>query len=122
MHLAGEAIPTQPFVTASLPVSSPVQQPSILAQYKVIRRNGAVVAFEPSKISVAMTKAFLAVSGGQGAASARIRELVAQLTGEQQDLPTAALGQIGLPIDRWRDLKVSTRGTLLGLWRPKELT
>ncbi len=80
MHLAGEAIPTQPFVTASLPVSSPVQQPSILAQYKVIRRNGAVVAFEPSKISVAMTKAFLAVSGGQGAASARIRELVAQLT------------------------------------------
>jgi hypothetical protein len=49
-------------------------------------------------------------------------ELVAQLTGEQQDLPTAALGQIGLPIDRWRDLKVSTRGTLLGLWRPKELT
>ena len=80
MHLAGEAIPTQPFVTASVPVSSPVQQPSILAQYKVIRRNGAVVAFEPWKISVAMTKAFLAVSGGQGAASARIRELVAQLT------------------------------------------
>jgi phosphohistidine phosphatase len=51
-----------------------------------------------------------------------LEELVAQLTGEQQDLPTAALGQIGLPIDRWRDLKVSTRGTLLGLWRAKELT
>ena len=51
-----------------------------------------------------------------------LEELVAQLTREQQDLPTAALGQIGLPIDRWRDLKVSTRGTLLGLWRPKELT
>jgi phosphohistidine phosphatase SixA len=50
-----------------------------------------------------------------------LEELVAQLTGEQQDLPTAALGEIGLPIDRWRDLKVSTRG-LLGLWRPKELT
>ena len=48
--------------------------------YKVIRRNGAVVAFEPSKVSIAMTKAFLAISGGQGAASARIRELVAQLT------------------------------------------
>jgi len=27
-----------------------------LSQYKVIRRNGAVVAFEPGKISVAMTK------------------------------------------------------------------
>ncbi|TYP85844.1 ribonucleoside-diphosphate reductase alpha chain [Nitrosomonas communis] len=50
------------------------------AQYKVIRRNGAVVAFEPSKISVAMTKAFIAVEGGQGAASARVREVVARLT------------------------------------------
>ncbi len=48
--------------------------------YKVIRRNGAVVTFEPAKIGVAMTKAFLAVSGGQGAASARVRELVSNLT------------------------------------------
>src|SRR5437660_6014001 len=51
-----------------------------LAQYKVIRRNGAVVAFEPSKIAIAVTKAFLAVNGGQSAASARVRELTAQLT------------------------------------------
>jgi phosphohistidine phosphatase len=50
-----------------------------------------------------------------------LEELVTQLTGEQQDLPTAALAQIALPIDRWRDLKRSTRGTLLGHWRPKEL-
>src|SRR6185503_21272295 len=50
------------------------------AQYKIIRRNGAVVSFEPGKISVAVTKAFLAVEGGQSAASARIRELVAALT------------------------------------------
>src|SRR5262249_2762365 len=50
------------------------------SEYKVIRRNGAVVGFEPAKISVAMTKAFLAVNGAQGAASARIRELVAGLT------------------------------------------
>ncbi|MEW5862956.1 MAG: ribonucleoside-diphosphate reductase subunit alpha [Pseudomonadota bacterium] len=49
--------------------------------YRVIRRNGAVVAFEPGKIAVAMTKAFLAVNGSQGAASARIRDLVAELTG-----------------------------------------
>ena len=40
------------------------------AQYKVIRRNGAVVGFEPAKITIAVTKAFLAVNGGQGAASA----------------------------------------------------
>src|SRR5207237_9184156 len=45
-----------------------------------IRRNGAVLGFEPTKITVGMTKAFLAVNGSQGAASARIRELVAALT------------------------------------------
>jgi ribonucleoside-diphosphate reductase alpha chain len=87
MQLAGETAPTQPFVTATFAESAPSTQSSILAQYKVIRRNGAVVAFEPSKISVAMTKAFLAVSGGQGAASARIRELVVGLT----DAAVAAL-------------------------------
>lgn len=51
-----------------------------------------------------------------------LEELVAQLTGDQEDLPTAALAQITLPIDRWRDLRSSTRGELVGLWRPKELT
>src|SRR6201996_3872203 len=50
------------------------------ADYKVIRRNGSVVSFEPLKIAIAVTKAFLAVNGGQGAASARVRELVEQLT------------------------------------------
>ncbi len=50
------------------------------AQYKVIRRNGAVVGFEPAKIAVAMTKAFLAINGGQGAASARVRDEVTKLT------------------------------------------
>ncbi len=49
-------------------------------QYNVVRRNGSVVPFEPSKISIAMTKAFIAVNGGQGAASARVRELVGQMT------------------------------------------
>jgi ribonucleoside-diphosphate reductase alpha chain len=48
--------------------------------FKVIRRNGSVVGFEPGKIAIAMTKAFLAVNGGHGAASARVRELVDQLT------------------------------------------
>jgi ribonucleoside-diphosphate reductase alpha chain len=51
-----------------------------LSDYKIIRRNGSVVAFEPSKIAIAVTKAFLAVNGGQGAASARVREQVEQLT------------------------------------------
>jgi phosphohistidine phosphatase len=51
-----------------------------------------------------------------------LEELVEQLTGERHDLPTAALAHIVLEIDQWRDLKRSTRGTLLGHWRPKELT
>ncbi len=53
---------------------------SSYADYQVIRRNGAVVGFEPAKIALAMTKAFLAVRGGQGAASAAIREQVARLS------------------------------------------
>ncbi|AZW76104.1 ribonucleoside-diphosphate reductase subunit alpha [Bordetella pertussis] len=52
------------------------------ASYNIIRRNGSVVGFEPSKIAIAMTKAFLVVNGGQGAASARVRELVEQLTAQ----------------------------------------
>jgi phosphohistidine phosphatase len=51
-----------------------------------------------------------------------LEELVERLTGERQDLPTAALAQIGLPIDRWRDLTLSTRGTLVDFWRPEQLT
>ena len=51
-----------------------------LAHYQIIRRNGAVVSFEPNKIAVAMMKAFLAVHGTQGAASASVRETVDELT------------------------------------------
>lgn len=50
------------------------------AGYQIIRRNGAVVAFEPNKIAVALMKAFLAVHGTQGAASASVRETVERLT------------------------------------------
>ena len=63
----------------------PATHPSIAAAsvyegYHIIRRNGAVVAFEPSKIAVALMKAFLAVHGTQGAASASVRETVDGLT------------------------------------------
>ncbi|AMP01735.1 ribonucleoside-diphosphate reductase, alpha subunit [Collimonas arenae] len=67
-------------VTPSAGSGSPVKVSSSFGDYRIIRRNGAVVGFEPSKISIAVTKAFLAVNGGQGAASARVRELVEQLT------------------------------------------
>ena len=51
-------------------------------QMRVIKRNGTVVSFEDSKISVAITKAFLAVEGGTAAASTRIHETVAKLTAQ----------------------------------------
>jgi len=49
-------------------------------QLRVIKRNGNVVPFDDSKITVAITKAFLAVEGGTAAASSRIHETVAKLT------------------------------------------
>ncbi len=69
------AMPTGSMSPAAAPVSA-----SALANYQIIRRNGAVVSFEPSKIAVAMMKAFLAVHGTQGAASASVRETVDELT------------------------------------------
>ena len=51
-----------------------------LGQYRVIRRNGKVTAFDLSKISVAMTKAFISVEGGTAAASNRIHQTVDSLT------------------------------------------
>lgn len=43
---------------------------------KVIRRNGTVTPFDANKISIAMTKAFLAVEGETAAGSSRIYEMV----------------------------------------------
>lgn len=54
-------------------------------QLRVIKRNGKVTSYDDSKISVAVTKAFLAVEGGQAAASTRIHEMVAQLTKQISD-------------------------------------
>ena len=76
-------------VTAAIPESvvlphfdalAELNNQTVLNDYKIIRRNGTVVGFEPSKIVIAMTKAFIAVHGSQAAASARIREMVEQLT------------------------------------------
>ena len=49
-------------------------------QLRVIKRNGTVVPYTDDKITVAITKAFLAVEGGNAAASSRIHETVARLT------------------------------------------
>ncbi|QHI99821.1 ribonucleoside-diphosphate reductase subunit alpha [Xylophilus rhododendri] len=77
-----------PSPTAGAPFQAPAASdttsgtPSFgaLSHYQIIRRNGAVVPFEPQKIAVAMMKAFLAVHGTGGAASASVRETVDVLT------------------------------------------
>ncbi|MFL6626211.1 MAG: ATP cone domain-containing protein, partial [Vitreoscilla sp.] len=63
-----------------VPAQTVVGSQSAYQGYQIIRRNGAVVSFEPSKIAVALMKAFLAVHGTQGAASASVRETVDGLT------------------------------------------
>ena len=62
-----------PAPTANISATAP-------GQIRVIKRNGTVVPYDDSKISVAITKAFLAVEGGTAAASSRIHETVAKLT------------------------------------------
>ena len=69
--------------TPSLTRGAPAQAGAAVSAYQgyqIIRRNGAVVSFEPNKIAVALMKAFLAVHGTQGAASASVRETVDGLT------------------------------------------
>lgn len=54
-------------------------------QYNVLRRNGKLTNFDKEKIVVAMTKAFLAVEGGQAAASSRVHETVELLATQLVD-------------------------------------
>ncbi|MBN8968436.1 MAG: ribonucleoside-diphosphate reductase subunit alpha [Rhizobiales bacterium] len=75
----------RPETLATAPASEP--------PFQVIRRNGTVSPFDPSKISVAMTKAFLAVEGNTAAASRRVHEIVEQLTAEVVGALTRRLGE-----------------------------
>jgi ribonucleoside-diphosphate reductase alpha chain len=76
---AQAAAPAKTKAAATSPAPTSLAS-SVYSHYQIIRRNGAVVAFEPSKIAVALMKAFLAVHGTQGAASASVRETVDELT------------------------------------------
>ncbi|WP_309679713.1 ribonucleoside-diphosphate reductase subunit alpha [Polaromonas sp.] len=81
MQTAQHAVPATPGVASGHQADSDINAPTnTLAHYQIIRRNGAVVPFEPNKIAVAVMKAFLAVHGTQGAASASVRETVDSLT------------------------------------------
>ena len=74
--------------SASVPVND--QQDSNLeatapGQLRVIKRNGSVVSYDESKINIAITKAYLAVEGGNAAASSRVHETVGKLSKEISD-------------------------------------
>ncbi len=62
------------------PVSTVEVNATAPGAIKVIRRNGKVTGFDAGKISIAVTKAFLAVEGGAAAASAAVREKVESIT------------------------------------------
>ena len=76
-----ESVATTPAATRENPNPTRLSA-TAPCQLRVIKRNGTVVPFEDSKITVAITKAFLAVEGGTAAASSRIHETVANLTAQ----------------------------------------
>ena len=82
MQAVSNVTPNAASTSTSTPRSGtgPAASASAYQGYQIIRRNGAVVSFEPNKIAVALMKAFLAVHGTQGAASASVRETVDGLT------------------------------------------
>jgi ribonucleoside-diphosphate reductase alpha chain len=67
-------------LSTKLQAETPAASIATAASLQVIKRNGNLVNFTPSKISVAVTKAFLAVEGDQSAGSARINDAVHRVT------------------------------------------
>ncbi len=59
--------------------SSSASSATAPGQIRVIKRNGAVVGYDESKVVVAITKAYLAVEGGTAAASSRVHDTVVKL-------------------------------------------
>jgi phosphohistidine phosphatase len=47
--------------------------------------------------------------------------LLQMVTDKVEDLSTAAIAHIRLPIDSWTDFSLQTQGELVNLWRPKDL-
>lgn len=76
---AGPETTTPPSIS-STSVPTPEINSVAPGDVRVIRRNGKVTAFDSDKIKVAITKAFLAVEGGNAAASSRIHDAVEMLT------------------------------------------
>jgi len=66
--------------TAAMPVLAHPAEVRMESAYRVIRRNASVTPFDPGKITIALTKAFLAVEGSVAAGSRRVHEVVEELT------------------------------------------
>ncbi|MEO3999328.1 ribonucleoside-diphosphate reductase subunit alpha [Mesorhizobium sp. CAU 1732] len=73
-------------------ISDPTR-PATEPGYRVIRRNGGVTPFDASKITVALTKAFLAVEGSTAAGSRRVHDVVVELTDEVVSALTRRVGE-----------------------------
>ncbi len=49
-----------------------------------------------------------------------LEEFLDLLTRSDELMPTAALAQISLSIEHWRQLTPATKGSLVNLWRPRD--
>jgi len=50
-----------------------------------------------------------------------ITALVTVLTGDLEEMPTAALAAVELELDEWEDIHRLEEARLVGFWRPKEI-
>ncbi len=120
--------PISPFIKANPPA---VTDPKV-ETYKVLRRNNTVVDFEPSKIAIAMTKAFIAAEGSGAADSSKVRDIVQKLTAQivqtlKRRLPNGGLlhiehiqDQVELALMRSGEHEVARRYILYREERAKE--
>ncbi|MDO8978164.1 MAG: ribonucleoside-diphosphate reductase subunit alpha [Afipia sp.] len=90
LSLEREAAKSAPLIQLR---SESLAVPAATPPLQVIRRNGTVSPFDAGKISIAMTKAFLAVEGHTAAASRRIHEVIEQLTNEVVSALTRRIGE-----------------------------
>ncbi|GAA1561237.1 ribonucleoside-diphosphate reductase subunit alpha [Kribbella lupini] len=67
-------------VSSSSPTAPGPLPDASASQLTVVRRDGTSTTFDPTKIAVAMSKAFLAVEGAEAGTSHRVRDLVSDLT------------------------------------------
>jgi phosphohistidine phosphatase len=51
-----------------------------------------------------------------------VEQILNIFTGTEVIMPTCALAHISLVLERWTDLSSNTKGKLVKIWRPKDLT